>query len=49
MPRKYLIEKHNINVLKKKLEKAYASHQFSQTLQEYKKFASISRTTVGFN
>ena len=42
MPRKYLIEKHNINVLKKKLEKAYASHQFNQTLQEYKKLASIS-------
>jgi hypothetical protein len=36
MPRRYLIEKHNINVLKKKLEKAYSSHQFSKTVKEYK-------------
>nr|YP_009728230.1 hypothetical chloroplast protein RF1 [Colemanosphaera angeleri]QIA47174.1 hypothetical chloroplast protein RF1 [Colemanosphaera angeleri] len=36
MPRKYLIEKHNIKVLKKKLEKAYSSHQLSKVVQEYK-------------
>nr|YP_009532133.1 hypothetical chloroplast RF1 [Volvox africanus]AXZ97314.1 hypothetical chloroplast RF1 [Volvox africanus] len=37
MPRKYLIEKHNIKVLKKKLEKAYSSHQLSQAVKQYKK------------
>ena len=36
MPRKYLIEKHNIKVLKKKLEKAYSSHQLSKAVKEYK-------------
>ena len=36
MSRKYLIEKHNILVLKKKLEKAYSSHQFNKTIQDYK-------------
>jgi hypothetical protein len=36
MPRKYLIEKHNILVLKKKLEKAHASHKLTQALNEYK-------------
>nr|ANQ46432.1 Ycf1 [Tetrabaena socialis] len=36
MPRKYLIEKHNIKVLKKKLEKAYSSHQLSKVIKEYK-------------
>nr|YP_010580306.1 hypothetical protein O3567_pgp61 [Edaphochlamys debaryana]UZS90690.1 hypothetical protein [Edaphochlamys debaryana] len=36
MPRKYLIEKHNILVLKKKLEKAYSSHQLSKVIKEYK-------------
>lgn len=36
MPRRYLIEKHNINVLKKKLEKAYLSHKLPDVLQSYK-------------
>jgi hypothetical protein len=36
MPRRYLIEKQNINVLKKKLEKAYSSHQLSRTVNDYK-------------
>lgn len=40
MSRKYLIEKHNINVLKKKLEKAYSSHQLNKLIKEYKKFYS---------
>lgn len=37
MPRKYLIEKHNIKVLKKKLEKAYSLHQLSKAVKQYKK------------
>jgi hypothetical protein len=36
MPRKYLIDKHNIRVLKKKLEKAYATQQFTKVVREYK-------------
>lgn len=36
MSRKYLIEKHNIKVLKKKLEKAYSSQQLSKAVKEYK-------------
>jgi hypothetical protein len=36
MPRKYLIEKHNIKVLKKKFEKAYSSHQLSKAVKQYK-------------
>ena len=36
MPRKYLIEKHNIVVLKKKLEKAHSSHRLTQAIKEYK-------------
>nr|QKN19291.1 hypothetical chloroplast RF1 [Eudorina cylindrica] len=36
MPRKYLVEKHNIKVLKKKFEKAYASHQLSKAVKQYK-------------
>lgn len=36
MPRKYLIEKHNIKVLKKKLEKAYSTHNLIQTVEQYK-------------
>jgi hypothetical protein len=36
MPRKYLIEKHNIKVLKKKLEKAYSSQQLNKAVKEYK-------------
>ena len=36
MPRKYLIEKHNIKVLKKKLEKAYSSRQLNKVVKEYK-------------
>nr|QIA46862.1 hypothetical chloroplast RF1 [Pandorina colemaniae] len=40
MSRKYLIEKHNIKVLKKKLEKAYSSHQLNKIIKEYKKFYS---------
>lgn len=38
MPRKYSIEKQNIKVLKKKLEKAYSSNQLNKVIQEYKKF-----------
>ena len=40
MSRKYLIEKHNIKVLKKKLEKAYSSHQLNKIIKEYKHFYS---------
>ena len=36
MPRKYLIQKHNIKVLKKKLEKAYSSQQLSNAVKQYK-------------
>nr|BCA78163.1 hypothetical chloroplast protein RF1 [Astrephomene gubernaculifera] len=36
MPRKYLIEKHNIKVLKKKLEKAHLSQQLNKVVKEYK-------------
>jgi hypothetical protein len=36
MPRKYLFEKHNILVLKKKLEKAHTSHKLAQVVKEYK-------------
>jgi hypothetical protein len=35
MPRKYLIEKHNIKVLKKKLEKAYFSNKLSKVIKQY--------------
>lgn len=38
MSRKYLIEKHNIKVLKNKLEKAYSSQQLSKAIKEYKFF-----------
>jgi hypothetical protein len=38
MPRKYLIEKHNIKVLKKKLEKAHSTNQLSKAVKEYKFF-----------
>ena len=38
MPRKYLIDKHNIRVLKKKLEKAYATQEFTKVVREYKNF-----------
>ncbi len=36
MPRKYLIEKHNIKVLKKKLSQAYSTQQLTKVVQEYK-------------
>nr|QIA46925.1 hypothetical chloroplast protein RF1 [Volvulina compacta] len=36
MPRQYLIEKHNIKVLKKKLEKAYSLQQLNKAIKEYK-------------
>ncbi len=40
MPRKYLIQKHNILVLKKKLEKAYSTQQLSKFVKEYKTLIS---------
>jgi hypothetical protein len=36
MPRKYLIEKHNILVLKKKLAQAYSEQRLSTVVQRYK-------------
>jgi hypothetical protein len=42
MPRKYLIQKHNIFVLKKKLEKAYALHNLNKTVNEYKLLREIN-------
>lgn len=46
MPRKYLIEKHNIKVLKKKLSQAYSTQQLTKVVEEYKNLIQNSPPTV---
>nr|AAA84144.1 unknown protein [Chlamydomonas reinhardtii] len=46
MPRKYLIEKHNIKVLKKKLSQAYSTQQLTKVVQEYKNLIQNSPPAI---